>query len=245
MKRFLITIYTLLLLLPLSAQSFFYEQCEDTCSHIHGIDISHYQGEVFWETIGENTKLAYVYMKATEGGDNIDSKYAENIFFARKYGLKVGSYHFFRPKTDLQTQLDNFMTQCRPADQDLIPMIDVETRSGLSPEVFCDSLMRFLNLVENAYGQKPIIYTGANFYDHYLTGLIDAYPLMIAQYTEYEPSLSDGRDITMWQYTSKGYIDGINGYVDKSRFMGHHTMRELRFKKKERKDPSNVEEYPF
>ena len=25
-----------------------YEQCEDTCTHIHGIDLSHYQGEVFW-----------------------------------------------------------------------------------------------------------------------------------------------------------------------------------------------------
>ena len=29
-------------------------QCEDTCSHVHGIDLSHYQGNVFWETVGEN-----------------------------------------------------------------------------------------------------------------------------------------------------------------------------------------------
>ena len=34
--------------------------CEDTCAHIHGIDISHYQGQVFWEHIGNNSKLAYV-----------------------------------------------------------------------------------------------------------------------------------------------------------------------------------------
>ena len=33
-------------------------QCEDTCSHIHGIDMSHYQGNVFWQTIGENTNMA-------------------------------------------------------------------------------------------------------------------------------------------------------------------------------------------
>ena len=32
--------------------------CEDTCDHIHGIDMSHYQGEVFWETVGENSKMA-------------------------------------------------------------------------------------------------------------------------------------------------------------------------------------------
>ena len=29
-------------------------QCEDTCDHVHGIDLSHYQGEVFWETVGDN-----------------------------------------------------------------------------------------------------------------------------------------------------------------------------------------------
>ena len=42
--------------------------CEDTCSHVHGIDLSHYQGNVFWEAVGDNTKMAYVYLKATEGG---------------------------------------------------------------------------------------------------------------------------------------------------------------------------------
>lgn len=67
-----------------------YVQCEDTCQHIHGIDLSHYQGNVFWETVGENAKMAYVYLKATEGGDNVDSKYKENIDLAHKYGLKVG-----------------------------------------------------------------------------------------------------------------------------------------------------------
>ena len=46
-------------------------QCEDTCGHVHGIDLSRYQGDVFWETVGENTKMAYVYLKATEGGDRI------------------------------------------------------------------------------------------------------------------------------------------------------------------------------
>ena len=52
-----------------------YVQCEDTCSHVHGIDLSHYQGDVFWETVGENSKMAYVYLKASEGGDRIDAKY--------------------------------------------------------------------------------------------------------------------------------------------------------------------------
>ena len=37
-----------------------YILCEDTCKHIHGIDLSHYQGNVFWETVGDNTHMKYV-----------------------------------------------------------------------------------------------------------------------------------------------------------------------------------------
>lgn len=205
-------------------------QCEDTCRHIHGIDLSHYQGDVFWEHIGDNSKMAYVYLKATEGESHIDKTYEQNIELAHRYGLKVGSYHFFRPKADLQKQVDNFKSQCRPGDQDLIPMIDIETTGGLKNEEFCDSLFKFLDLIEKAYRQKPLLYTFTNFYNKNLCGKIDDYKLMIAQYSKSEPQLADDRDYAMWQYTAKGRINGINTYVDKSRFMGRHGMREIRFR---------------
>lgn len=174
--------------------------------------------------------MAYVYLKATEGGDNIDEKYEYNIELAQKHGIKVGSYHFFRPKTDLKKQLENFKAQCRPKNQDLIPMIDIETKSGLSTDEFCDSLFKFLDMVEKTYKQKPLLYTFTNFYNNYLLGKINDYKIMIAQYTKREPVLKDDRDITMWQYTGKGHIDGVNGFVDKSRFMGKHSLREIRYK---------------
>jgi lysozyme len=223
-------IFLLLSLLPLSlyAQDI-PVQCEDTCSHIHGIDLSHYQGEVFWEALGDNTHMAYVYLKATEGGDRIDATFERNIWMAHQQGLKVGSYHFYRPKTDQLKQLRNFQSQCIPEEQDLIPMIDVESTGGLSTDVFCDSLFYFLDLVEEAYHQKPLIYTGRNFYNKHLLGKLDDYKIMIAMYTDEEPVVADDREITMWQYTGKGRINGISGYVDKSRFMGRHTLREIRF----------------
>ncbi len=225
------TIYTLLLCLAaVTANAQDLTLCEDSCTHVHGIDLSHYQGNVFWEAVGSNTNMQYVYLKATEGGDNIDGKYKQNIDLAHRYGLKVGSYHFYRPKTPQALQLENFKRQCRPGDQDLLPMIDVETLGGLDPEVFADSLLLFLKLVEEAYKQKPLVYTGANFYDKYLLGKLDDYKLMIAQYTSYEPTLKDHRDICMWQYTAKGRIVGVNTYVDKSRFLGKHRLREIRFR---------------
>jgi len=205
-------------------------QCEDTCAHVHGIDLSRYQGDVFWETVGDNAKMSYVYLKATEGGDRIDPKFERNINLAHRYGLKVGSYHFFRPQTPLQKQLDNFTAQCLPGEQDLIPMIDVETLGGLQVDQFCDSLLTFLRMVEHAYRQKPLVYTFRNFYNWHLVGKLDDYQLMIALYLDEEPVLADERDITMWQYTGKGRIVGVNGYVDKSRFLGRHGLREIRFR---------------
>ena len=207
-----------------------YLQCEDTCNHVHGIDLSRYQGDVFWETVGENTKMAYVYLKATEGGDRIDPKFERNIELAHRYGLKVGSYHFFRPKTPLHLQLKNFTAQCLPGEQDLIPMIDVETTGGLSSSQFCDSLLTFLGMIEEVYHQKPLVYTFRNFYNWHLVGKLNDYQLMVAMYLDEEPVLADERDITLWQYTGKGRIIGINGLVDKSRFLGRHGLRDIRFR---------------
>jgi lysozyme len=204
-------------------------QCEDSCSHIHGIDLSHYQGQVSWETVCNETNMAYVYLKATEGGDRIDATFERNIVMAHVYGLKVGSYHFYRPRTDQQLQLRNFLSQCIPEEQDLLPMIDIETTGGLTTDAFCDSLFYFLDLVEEAYHQKPLLYTGRNFYNKHLAGKLIDYKLMIAMYTDEEPVLCDEQDITLWQYTGKGSIVGINGHVDKSRFMGQHKLREIMF----------------
>lgn len=220
-------VFSLLIPTSLLAQNV---ECEDTCRHVHGIDVSHYQNNIDWETVGDNSRMAYVYVKASEGGDRKDDRYEDNIRMAHRYGLKVGAYHFYRPKIDQQLQLENFTSQCRPSEQDLIPMIDVETNSGLATEAFCDSLLTFLELVEHAYRQRPLVYTGTNFYNKHLQGKLDRYLIMIAQYTQNEPVLADERDITLWQYTGKGRLNGVKGYVDKSRFMGSHSLRELRFR---------------
>ncbi len=229
MKRIILILITIMTLTPLMAQIQRVE-CEDTCTHVHGIDMSHYQGTVFWEAVGQ-TKMAYVYLKATEGGNRIDSRYLENIDLAHRYGLKVGSYHFYRPKTPQDEQLANFMAQCRPGDQDLIPMIDIETAANLQTEAFQDSLFKFLRMVEKAYKQKPLLYTYTNFYKRWLKGTLDGYKVMIAQYTAEEPIIDD-LDFIAWQYTGKGRLDGVNGHVDKSRFVGDHKLREIRFRHK-------------
>jgi lysozyme len=125
--------------------------------------------------------------------------------------------------------LDNFTTQCLPGEQDLIPMLDVETVGKLSTEAFCDSLFKFLDMLEATYHQKPLIYTFRNFYNKHLLGKLDDYQLMVAMYADEPPVLADNRDYIIWQYTSKGRIRGVGGLVDKSYIMGDHKLQELRF----------------
>ena len=208
-----------------------YNACEDTCQHIHGLDISHYQNEVFWEAVGQETNMAFVYLKCTEGGDRIDARYERNIELAHQHGLKVGSYHFFRPMVNLTEQIENLKRQCLPAEQDLIPMLDVESLGNLRQEAFCDSLAKFLVLMEEAYHQKPIVYTYRNFYNENLVGKLDDYQLWIAMYADEQPVLADGRDYTLWQYTSRGRIPGVLGEVDKNRLMDGHRLYDIRFQR--------------
>lgn len=207
-----------------------WKTCEDTCQHVHGIDVSHYQNDVFWKAVGEETNMAYVYLKASEGNDRVDALYAKNIELAHLHGLKVGSYHFFRPKVALLAQLENFKSQCLPGEQDLIPMVDVETMGDLTTEAFCDSLTKFLVMMEDTYHQKPLVYTYRNFYNKYLVGKLDAYQLWIAMYADEQPVLADERDYTMWQYTCKGRIHGVKGDVDKNRLMNGHRLFDIRYK---------------
>ncbi|MBQ9357304.1 MAG: glycosyl hydrolase family 25 [Prevotella sp.] len=206
-----------------------FRTCEDTCAHVHGIDVSHYQEEVFWQAVGDDTNMAYVYLKCTEGIDNVDPRYSRNIEMAQNHRLKVGSYHFFRPKLELSRQLQNFTSQCLPAEQDLIPMLDVESTGNLPTEAFCDSLHKFLLMLEDAYHQKPLVYTYRNFYNSHLQGRLDDYPLMIAMYSDEQPQLADGRDYVIWQYTCRGRLRGVHGDVDKSRIMSGHTLNEIKF----------------
>ena len=83
-----ISIIVVLLISSVVAKAQYSIQCEDTCNHVHGLDMSHYQGNVFWEAVGDNGRMFYVYLKATEGETFIDKRYEENIYMARKNGLK-------------------------------------------------------------------------------------------------------------------------------------------------------------
>ncbi len=193
-----------------------------------GIDVSHYQGRIDWQAVSQSN-VSYVYIKASEGSSNQDDCYYYNITEARRAGLKVGSYHFFRAKANLDEQLQNMTSVVKREQQDIIPVIDVEKADRVSGGELVRRLKNFLRLVEQHYGCKPIIYTFVNFYNKYFsyTSELDEYPFMIAFYRDDPPELNDGRKYVMWQYTCAGYVDGINSDVDRSKMMNGYNLNDI------------------
>lgn len=185
-----------------------------------GIDISKHQGDINWELLQRFSKIKFVYIKATEGGDYTDPRYYENLRNARKHGYKVGSYHFLSTKTSVMTQFRNFITVAKREDQDLLPVIDVERLSPWSPQQLRDSLKLFADLLEDHYGCKPMIYTSEKFFTKNLGRAFADYPLFIAKYNTVQPNI--GYKWIIWQFTDNGLfkpaVKGNYGEVDMSRF---------------------------
>lgn len=197
-------------------------------SQLHGIDVSHYQGNIDWKQVASDPKVGYVFIKASEGANIQDDYYLSNVREARRAGIKVGSYHFFRANVSPEVQLKNFMSMMDVKNQDILPIIDVEATNGVNSSLFHDRLKSFLKLVTKELGRRPLIYTGRNFYNKHFYGMgYDDYKFMIACYTFDEPTLKGGDDFIMWQYTASGRIRGIRGNVDQSKFVGRHALREI------------------
>lgn len=192
-----------------------------------GIDVSHYQGWIDWDQVAGCSKISYVYLKATEGANYLDDTYARNLSEARRVGLSVGSYHFYRPNVNWQEQFRNLTENVKAETQDLVPIIDIETRGKVSEERFINDLKDFVSEVEKHYGKKPLLYSYQNFYNRHLLGHFDGYHWMIAKYQESSPVLNDGKDYIMWQYTSTGSIPGIKGNVDRSKIMGDYSLHQV------------------
>ncbi|MFT5168011.1 MAG: lysozyme [Saprospiraceae bacterium] len=186
---------------------------------VHGIDVSHYQSIVNWDTIAVQ-KIDFVFVKATEGEEIADSLFRDNWMNINRVGLKRGAYHFFRPKGSAYKQAQNFIDNVRLEEGDLPPVLDVEVADGISAEEIVKSIRAWIEIIENHYQIKPIIYTNLNFYDGYIDQNFDGYPIWIARYNTQKPYLGNKRDWHFWQYGNKGQLPGIDGFVDFNVFKG-------------------------
>lgn len=191
-----------------------------------GIDMSHYQNsqDIKWDSlsIGNRTiPLKFVILRSTMGNNSKDKNFDEFWVEAKKHNLIRGAYHFYRPDEDPVKQANNFLESVKLEEGDLVPVLDIERLPRrYSKEELNENLKIWLKIVEEKYGEKPIIYTFYHYYKDNLRGEFDDYPLWLANYNDV-PQPSPDDEWKMWQFTENGIVYGINSKVDLNVFNGN------------------------
>lgn len=181
-----------------------------------GLDISHHQGVIDWEKVGNDKAIQFVYIKATEGADFVDQCYARNVAGAKREGIAVGSYHYLTSSSSAHQQFRNFYGIVDRKTQDVVPMIDIEGEGvcGWTCQQMQDSLDVFIKLIEKHYLCSPIIYSYAKFYNANLASRFNGYRLFLAHYDSRQPVVAGNGRHDIWQHTDQGIVDGIGCSVD-------------------------------
>ena len=199
---------------------------------IHGIDISHYQGDIDWNKLKMakigNSPVKFILIKSTEGSNQLDENFNDNFYQAREYGFIRGAYHFWSNKSTPRQQAYYFLKQVHLEDGDLPPVLDVEHKpKDKSNEEFQRDVLTWLHIVEDKYHVKPILYTYYKFKEAYLnTPVFDDYPYWIAHY--YVEKVAYKGPWKFWQHTDVGKLPGIKGYVDFNIYNGsYYDLRKL------------------
>lgn len=191
----------------------------------YGFDISHYQNkeDIKWDSLSIGNKtipLEFVVMRATMGNRNADKNFDEFWSSAKEHNLIRGAYHFYRADEDPVIQANNFLDNVKLESGDLPPVLDIEKiPKSKSKEKLIEDLKIWCKIVEETYGEKPIIYTYYHYYKDFLRGEFDGYPIWLANYNDVpEPSPED--QWQFWQFTENGIVYGINSKIDLNIYNG-------------------------
>lgn len=190
-----------------------------------GIDISHYQRkeDIKWDSLSIGNRsipIQFVLLRATMGNKSADKNFEHFWKKSKEHKLIRGAYHFYRADEDPVVQANNYLDAVKLEEGDLVPVLDIERiPKRKSQKEFISDLKVWLKIVEEAYDEKPIIYTYYHYYRDNLKGEFDDYPLWLANYNDV-PQPSPNDDWDFWQFTENGIVYGINTKVDLDVFNG-------------------------
>ncbi|KAA2224598.1 glycoside hydrolase family 25 protein [Chryseobacterium sediminis] len=192
----------------------------------YGFDVSHYQNreDIKWDSLSIGNKtipLEFVVMRATMGNRSADKHFEDFWEMAKKHNLIRGAYHFYRADEDPVIQANNFLANVKLESGDLPPILDIEKiPKRKTNKKLIEDLKVWCRIVEEAYGEKPIIYTYYHYYKDFLKGEFEGYPLWLANYNDV-PSPSPDDQWDFWQFTENGIVHGINAKVDLDVYNGN------------------------
>ncbi len=178
---------------------------------VFGVDVSNYQGVIDWDVI-DDQNVDFAFIKATEGSGYVDRFVKRNLEDIADTDIFYSCYHFFSFDSSGETQAENFIKTVAKDKINLPPVVDIEyygdkSHNKPTAEETEKILAPLLQMLEEYYGVKPIIYTTVPVYNRYVKEKFSDYPLWIRN-TRYEP---DHMDWEFWQYSDKGRLEGYYG----------------------------------
>ncbi|WP_051226850.1 glycoside hydrolase family 25 protein [Butyrivibrio sp. MC2013] len=198
-----------------------------------GIDVSSYQGVINWEKVassGVSFAIVRAGYRSNDGVLHEDANARYNLQEASKHGIKLGAYFFSRAVSEEEAiQEAELVKDILSGYSITYPVAyncegyakETSRQYGLSVEERSRFARTFLSTLSSA-GYSPMFYASRNELSQGLwdtQGLSSVAKIWLAYY----PSDSSDRDpgysgaYAMWQFTSKGRVDGINGCVDVDR----------------------------
>lgn len=188
---------------------------------LKGIDVSVYQGDIDWERVKPQIDFAILRIGL---GDDIasqdDAKFERNYAECVRLGIPFAVYFFSYAvnKAKIQSEIAHIKRLLDGKTINAPVYIDVENTRGLDWRTISNaellSVMQEFNNQLNALGYKMGIYSSRSaFWNEKMTDKwYDNISKWVAEYGDKVNNFNRTYDI--WQHTSKGRIDGINGNVD-------------------------------
>lgn len=190
---------------------------------IRGVDVSHQQGHIDWVKVARDD-VAFAYLKASEGGDVVDSHFKENSHAAEDAGIKVGAYHLFTFCHSGKSQAALFLQVTGRQQQNFLPAVHLEFAGNCarqpSPSELKIELDSFVQMVEGALAKPVMISVTAEVF-HTYQDVLPHRPIWLRSLSD-EPAQNNW---ALWQYDSAGRVAGIEGRVGFNLFCGN--MEEL------------------
>lgn len=192
------------------------------------IDVSKHNGDIDWNAV-KAAGVDYAIIRVGYRGYGTarlvqDRRFEQNMRGAINAGIRVGAYIVTQAvNTEEAVEEASFIVEkCRGYNVTLPLAIDVEwagnsyeegRANSISASTRTDVINAFARTVMNS-GYAAMAYANKDWFENkiYSGNLFSSCKIWLAQYrnTEY----TYGGRVNMWQYTSKGRVDGINGDVD-------------------------------
>ena len=189
---------------------------------VKGIDVSSWQGEINWDKV-KNAGIDFVIIRCgfrnlSNDEIHVDSRFDYNISEANRVGIPVGVYFYSTAINEKEVFEEATFVLNLIKDYDVIfpvvydfELFNQKRTVGVNDKRINDNAVRFLDYMR-AHGYNGMLYTNLKaINNHWDLDLFEGYKIWYAQYID--ESTYDG-DYDMWQYSDRGKIDGIMGYVD-------------------------------